>query len=49
MQGYDVVPVPGANAAISALVASGLVPQPFYVLWFFITSKKGTRHVNWMI
>ena len=38
--GYDVVPVPGANAAISALVASGLVPQPFLFFGFLSRNKK---------
>ncbi|HJF32856.1 MAG TPA: 16S rRNA (cytidine(1402)-2'-O)-methyltransferase [Sporosarcina psychrophila] len=38
--GYDVVPVPGANAAISALVASGLVPQPFTFFGFLSRQKK---------
>ena len=38
--GYDVVPVPGANAAISALVASGISTATFYVFWFFIASEK---------
>ncbi|MEK5067670.1 16S rRNA (cytidine(1402)-2'-O)-methyltransferase [Sporosarcina sp. FSL K6-1508] len=37
---YDVVPVPGANAAISALVASGLVPQPFTFFGFLSRQKK---------
>lgn len=37
---YDVVPVPGANAAISALVASGLVPQPFLFFGFLSRHKK---------
>ena len=37
---YDVVPVPGANAAISALVASGLVPQPFLFFGFLSRQKK---------
>lgn len=38
--GYDVVPVPGANAAISALVASGLPPQPFLFYGFLSRDKK---------
>ncbi|WP_438314043.1 16S rRNA (cytidine(1402)-2'-O)-methyltransferase [Sporosarcina sp. FA9] len=39
-EGYDVVPVPGANAAISALVASGLIPQPFLFYGFLSRNKK---------
>lgn len=38
--GYDVVPVPGANAAISALVASGISPQPFFFYGFLARNKK---------
>ena len=29
MGGY-VVPLPGANAALTALIASGIAPQPFF-------------------
>lgn len=39
-EGYDVVPVPGANAAISALVASGLQTQPFSFFGFLSRQKK---------
>ena len=38
--GYDVVPVPGANAAITALVASGLTTQPFAFHGFLPRNKK---------
>ena len=40
--GYAVIPVPGANAALSALIASGLVPQPFLFYGFLnrVKSKK---------
>ncbi|AOV06324.1 16S rRNA (cytidine(1402)-2'-O)-methyltransferase [Sporosarcina ureilytica] len=38
--GYDVVPVPGANAAITALVASGLTTQPFMFYGFLSRNKK---------
>lgn len=41
--GYDVVPVPGANAAISALVASGLQAQPFLFAGFLSRNKKERR------
>ncbi|WP_102693396.1 16S rRNA (cytidine(1402)-2'-O)-methyltransferase [Rummeliibacillus pycnus] len=40
---FAVVPVPGANAAITALIASGLVPQPFYFLGFLSRHKKDRR------
>ncbi|MCG7346201.1 16S rRNA (cytidine(1402)-2'-O)-methyltransferase [Sporosarcina sp. ACRSL] len=39
-EGFDVVPVPGANAAISALVASGLQTQPFTFFGFLSRQKK---------
>lgn len=39
-QGYDVIPVPGANAAITALVASGLTTQPFAFHGFLSRNKK---------
>ena len=39
-EGFDVVPVPGANAAISALVASGLQTQPFTFFGFLPRQKK---------
>jgi 16S rRNA (cytidine1402-2'-O)-methyltransferase len=40
--GVDVFPIPGANAALSALVASGLGAESF---WFggFLPSKEGQR------
>ena len=38
--GYAVVPIPGANAAISALIASGLLPQPFTFFGFLNREKK---------
>ncbi len=40
--GYDVIPIPGANAAISALVASGLKSQPF-LFYGFLSRHKKTR------
>ena len=40
---FDVVPVPGANAAISALVASGIAPQPFLFFGFLSRNKKERR------
>lgn len=38
--GYDVIPVPGANAAITALIASGLPTQPFLFYGFLSRNKK---------
>ncbi|QED45870.1 16S rRNA (cytidine(1402)-2'-O)-methyltransferase [Cytobacillus dafuensis] len=35
-----VVPLPGANAALTALIASGLNPQPFYFFGFLDRHKK---------
>lgn len=40
--GVAVVPVPGANAALSALTASGLETEPFLFLGF-LPSKAGAR------
>lgn len=39
-QGLSVVPIPGANAALSALVASGLDPVPFAFVGFLPRDKK---------
>mgnify|MGYP004448488039 FL=1 len=41
--GIKVVPVPGANAALCALVASGLKAQPFFFGGFLPKSKKNRR------
>lgn len=38
--GYAVVPIPGANAALTALVASGLTPQPFLFYGFLERQKS---------
>lgn len=35
-----VVPLPGANAALTALIASGITPQPFYFYGFLPRGKK---------
>ena len=40
---FAVVPVPGANAALTALIASGLSPQPFYFFGFLNRNKKERR------
>ncbi|RDV30029.1 16S rRNA (cytidine(1402)-2'-O)-methyltransferase [Lysinibacillus capsici] len=42
-QNFTVVPVPGPNAAISALIASGLSPQPFFFYGFLNRGKKERR------
>ncbi|MCL1949806.1 MAG: 16S rRNA (cytidine(1402)-2'-O)-methyltransferase [Turicibacter sp.] len=39
-EGYAVIPIPGANAALSALIASGIVPQPFIFYGFLNRDKK---------
>ena len=41
--GYAVVPIPGANAAITALIASGLAPQPFLFYGFLKRQKSKKR------
>ncbi|MFJ7729862.1 16S rRNA (cytidine(1402)-2'-O)-methyltransferase [Neobacillus sp. NPDC097160] len=38
-----VVPLPGANAALTALIASGISCQPFYFYGFLNRSKKDKR------
>lgn len=38
--GIPVVPLPGANAALTALIASGISPQPFYFYGFLPRKKK---------
>lgn len=38
--GIAVVPLPGPNAALTALIASGLAPQPFYFYGFLPRKKK---------
>ena len=43
MEDFAVVPVPGANAALTALIASGLVPQLFYFFGFLNRNKKERR------
>lgn len=40
-QHLPVVPLPGANAGISALIASGIAPQPFYFYGFL--DRKPSR------
>ncbi|MBS4210783.1 16S rRNA (cytidine(1402)-2'-O)-methyltransferase [Bacillus sp. FJAT-50079] len=41
--GIAVVPLPGANAALTALIASGLDPQPFYFYGFLPRNRKDKR------
>jgi 16S rRNA (cytidine1402-2'-O)-methyltransferase len=41
-QGYNVVPVPGANAAICALSASG-IPAPRFLFYGFLPASPGPR------
>lgn len=38
-----VIPLPGANAALTALIASGLTPQPFYFYGFLPRQNKERR------
>jgi 16S rRNA (cytidine1402-2'-O)-methyltransferase len=38
-----VVPLPGANAALTALIASGIATQPFYFYGFLHRNKKEKR------
>ncbi|WP_100332905.1 16S rRNA (cytidine(1402)-2'-O)-methyltransferase [Bacillus xiapuensis] len=43
-RGISVIPLPGANAALTALIASGLAPQPFYFYGFLSRSKKEKKN-----
>jgi len=38
-----VIPLPGANAALTSLIASGLAPQPFYFYGFLDRGSKGKK------
>lgn len=40
-----VVPLPGANAGLTALIASGLVPQPFYFYGFLGRKKSDQKKI----
>ena len=42
--GAKVIPLPGANAALTALIASGISPQPFYFFGFLDRQKKEKRN-----
>jgi len=39
-EGFPVIPLPGANAALTALIASGINPQPFFFFGFLHRQKK---------
>ncbi|WP_088825831.1 16S rRNA (cytidine(1402)-2'-O)-methyltransferase [Listeria goaensis] len=39
-ENLTVIPLPGANAALTALIASGLAPQPFYFYGFLPRQNK---------
>jgi 16S rRNA (cytidine1402-2'-O)-methyltransferase len=43
--GIPVIPIPGANAALTALIASGLNPEPFLYVGF-LAQKPGTRRTE---
>lgn len=43
-EGLQVVALPGANAGLTALIASGLVPQPFYFYGFL--SRKHQQQIT---
>lgn len=42
--GGSVIPLPGANAALTALIASGISPQPFYFFGFLDRQKKEKKN-----
>lgn len=39
-ENIKVVSIPGANAALTALIASGIIPQPFYFYGFLNRNRK---------
>lgn len=41
-EGFNVVSIPGANAALSGLVVSGIAPHPF-MFYGFLDNKEGKR------
>lgn len=43
LEKFFVVPLPGANAALTALTASGIATQPFYFFGFLDRQKKEKR------
>ena len=40
--GFDVIPIPGASASLSAFIVSGITPQPF-TFYGFLDSKSSKR------
>lgn len=42
-ENITVIPLPGANAALTALIASGIAPQPFYFYGFLQRSSKDKK------
>lgn len=44
-RGISVIPLPGANALVPALIASGIVPQPFYFHGFLPRSKNDLQMI----
>ncbi|RLQ91699.1 16S rRNA (cytidine(1402)-2'-O)-methyltransferase [Falsibacillus albus] len=42
-EGLTVVPLPGANAGLTALIASGIMTQPFYFYGFLQRGKKDKK------
>ena len=42
-EGISVISIPGPTAGMTALIASGLVPQPFLFLWLPSTQEKRTE------
>jgi 16S rRNA (cytidine1402-2'-O)-methyltransferase len=42
--GGKVIPLPGANAALTALIGSGITPQPFFFFGFLDRQKKEKRN-----
>ena len=45
-EGISVISIPGPTAGMTALIASGLVPQPF-LFYGFLPRKKKNRKKHW--
>ena len=45
-EGISVISIPGPTAGMTALIASGLVPQPFYFMASFHVRKRTERNIE---
>ena len=45
-EGISMISIPGPTAGMTALIASGLVPQPFYFMASFHARKRTERNIE---